>query len=68
MKRRQKNGRIQSPVLLGHTGDRPQTSRRRQPDHHHDGYTAGKMTGLIQIKVVRDGAGTLNPRSAGDHR
>jgi hypothetical protein len=46
---------------LGHTGDRPQTRRPRQPkpDHHQDAYTARKMAGLIQIKVVRHDAGTL---------
>ena len=56
-----KNRRIQPPVPVGHTGYRPQTGRPPQPDHHHDGYTARKMAGLIQIKVVRDGARNLIP-------
>ena len=57
-----KNRRIQPPVPVGHTGYRPQTGRPPQPDHHHDGYTARKMAGLIQIKVVRDGARNLIPQ------
>jgi hypothetical protein len=51
---------------LSHTDYLPQTSRARQPGHHQNDYTIRKAAGLIQIKAVRDGAGTLIARNAGD--